>query len=110
MLEPGAMIAGKLRVERVLGKGGMGTVVVATHVGLDRRVAIKILHPELANQGEIVARFVREARASAKLRSEHVCRVSDVSNLETGEPYIEMELLDGQDMQSLIETGGPLSV
>ena len=53
MLEPGAMIAGKLRVERVLGKGGMGTVVVATHVGLDQRVAIKILHPELANQTDV---------------------------------------------------------
>src|SRR5260221_3255188 len=109
MLEPGSMIAGKLRVERVLGKGGMGTVVVATHVGLDQRVAIKVLHPELAHDGEVMARFVREARASARLRSEHVCRVSDVGSLESGEPYIEMELLDGLDLAHMIEQA-PLAI
>jgi eukaryotic-like serine/threonine-protein kinase len=102
MLEPGALIAGKLRIEKILGQGGMGLVASATHVGLDQRVAIKIMHPELANQPEIVARFVREARAAAKLKSEHVCRVTDVGEIESGQPYIEMELLDGQDLASLI--------
>src|SRR5512140_559405 len=109
MLEPGAMVAGKLRVERVLGQGGMGTVAVATHVGLDQRVAIKVLLPELANQPEVVARFVREARASARLKNEHVCRVSDVGQLETGEPYIEMELLEGEDLSKVIDRA-PLPV
>src|SRR5450432_4264650 len=109
MLEAGSLVAGKLRIERVLGQGGMGTVCIATHVGLDRRVAIKVLLPELANQPEIVARFVREARASARLKSEHVCRVSDVGQLESGEPYIEMELLEGMDLSKLIEAA-PLSV
>jgi serine/threonine-protein kinase len=103
MLEVGSVIAGKLRVERLLGKGGMGTVVVATHVGLDQRVAVKVLHPELANSPEVMQRFVREARASAKLKSEHVCRVNDVAALETGEPYIEMELLEGDDLSKQIE-------
>ncbi|MEP6866472.1 MAG: serine/threonine-protein kinase, partial [Deltaproteobacteria bacterium] len=103
MLEPGALVAGKLRVERLLGQGGMGTVYVATHVGLDQQVAIKVLDPQLATNPEIVQRFVREARASARLKSDHVCRVSDVGALEDGVPYIEMELLAGEDLGQLIE-------
>jgi serine/threonine-protein kinase len=103
MLEPGSLVAGKLRVERLLGQGGMGTVYVATHVGLDQQVAIKVLDPQLAHNPEIVQRFVREARASARLKSDHVCRVSDVGALEDGVPYIEMELLAGEDLGQLIE-------
>src|SRR6185437_191170 len=102
MLEPGARVAGKLRIERILGQGGMGTVAVATHVGLDQRVAIKVLKPELADQPEIVQRFVREARAAAKLKSDHVCRVTDVGEMEGGVAYIEMELREGQDLATVI--------
>ncbi|MEO8553845.1 MAG: serine/threonine-protein kinase, partial [Kofleriaceae bacterium] len=102
---PGSLVAGKLRVERLLGQGGMGTVYVATHVGLDQQVAIKVLDPELASNPEIVQRFVREARASARLKSDHVCRVSDVGTLDSGVPYIEMELLAGEDLGQLIERG-----
>jgi len=105
MLEPGSLVAGKLRVERLLGQGGMGSVYVATHVGLDQQVAIKVLDPQLAINPEIVQRFVREARAAAKLKSDHVCRVSDVGALEDGVPYIEMELLSGEDLGQLIEHG-----
>jgi hypothetical protein len=105
MLEPGTVVAGKLRVERLLGQGGMGTVYVATHVGLDQQVAIKVLDPALAEQPEVVQRFVREARASARLKSDHVCRVMDVGALENGVPYIEMELMVGEDLGQLIERG-----
>ncbi len=98
MLEPGALVAGKLRIERILGEGGMGTVALATHIGLEQRVAIKVLKPELANQPDVVARFTREARAAAKLRSEHVCRVTDVGETAEGEVYIEMEYLEGHDL------------
>ena len=103
MLETGSLVAGKLRIERVLGQGGMGTVYVATHLGLDQQVAIKVLDPALAQNTELVQRFVREARASAKLRSDHVCRVMDVGALADGLPYIEMELLVGEDLGQLIE-------
>src|SRR5580704_4119617 len=109
MLEPGALVAGKLRIERILGEGGMGTVAAATHVGLDQRVAIKVLKPELANQPDVVARFTREARAAAKLKSEHVCRVTDVGETSDGEVYIEMEYLEGHDLAQQI-TQHPLSV
>src|SRR5437868_9326634 len=102
MLEVGSIVAGKLRVDRIIGKGGMGVVAVATHLQLDQQVAIKVLHDELASQTEVVERLMREARASSRLKSEHVCRVSDVGQLETGAPYIVMELLEGEDLAQLI--------
>jgi serine/threonine-protein kinase len=101
VVEAGTII-GKLRVERVIGRGGMGTVAIATHIQLDQRVAIKIAHDEVASDPAFVERFMREARACARLRSEHVCRVSDVGQLESGAPYFVMELLEGSDLASVI--------
>ena len=103
MLEVGSIVAGKLRVERILGEGGMGVVAAATHLQLDQPVAIKVLRGELASHPEVAERFQREARASVRLKNEHVCRVSDVGTLETGEPYIVMELLEGEDLARVIE-------
>jgi serine/threonine-protein kinase len=97
------IVEGKLEIERVLGRGGMGLVLVARHLHLDQRVAIKVLRQELAGDPQVVARFLREARASGRLRSEHVCRVFDVGQLDTGEPYFVMELLEGSDLAGLIE-------
>jgi serine/threonine-protein kinase len=104
----GSVIAGKYRVDHVLGEGGMGMVVAATHLGLGTRVALKFLHAALATNPDVVERFAREARASAQLRGEHVCRVSDVGQFEDGTPYMVMELLDGQDLASVLRTHGPL--
>ena len=109
MLEVGSIVAGKLRIERILGEGGMGVVAVATHLQLDQAVAIKVLRPELASTAEVAERFQREARASVRLKNEHVCRVSDVGTLESGEPYIVMELLEGEDLAHVIERG-PLAL
>ena len=108
MIEPGTQI-GKLRVDRVIGRGGMGVVAVATHVQLGQRVAIKVAHDELAADPAYVARFVREARACASLRSEHACKVHDVGQLPSGAPYIVMELLEGTDLAAAI-AHRPLSV
>ena len=102
VLEAGTIVAGKFRIERVLGQGGMGIVAVATHLGLDQKIALKIVHERLADQASVIERFVREARAAARLHSEHVCRVFDVGQLEGGAPYIVMELLDGQDLARVI--------
>jgi len=109
VLEIGSIVAGKLRIERILGEGGMGVVAAATHLQLDQPVAIKVLRPELANDAETAERFQREARASVRLKNEHVCKVSDVGTLETGEPYIVMELLEGEDLAHVIERG-PLAI
>jgi serine/threonine protein kinase len=103
----GSLIAEKYRVERVLGKGGMGIVVAARHVKLDEPVAIKLMLPEDLGNRAAVERFLREARACAKLRNnEHIARVSDVDTLPSGLPYMVMELLDGYDLDKLLKQSG----
>jgi serine/threonine-protein kinase len=105
-VKEGDVLAGKYRVERVLGVGGMGAVVAATHLQLGTRVALKFLLPEAALNADFVGRFSREARAAASIKSEHVARVSDVGTLENGSPYIVMEHLEGRDLASVIEEKG----
>ncbi len=109
-VRPGEVLAGKYRIERVLGQGGMGVVVAAHHLQLDEKVALKFLLPQALVNPEAVGRFVREARAAAKIKSEHVARVSDVGQLENGAPYMVMEYLDGGDLAAVLEKGGPLPV
>ncbi len=104
----GTLVAGKYRVDRVLGAGGMGVVVAALQVDLDRAVALKFLRPEVAPRPEQVTRFAREARAAAKLQSEHVTRVLDVGMLDSGAAYIVMEYLEGEDLGNLLAKSGPL--
>jgi serine/threonine-protein kinase len=106
----GDILAGKYRVERVLGIGGMGVVVAAYHMQLDTRVALKFLLPDALSNPEAVARFAREARAAVRITSEHVARVSDVGQLQNGAPYMVMEYLDGGDLAAWIEERGPLPI
>lgn len=98
----GTVIAGRYRVEHVVGEGGMGAVVAATHIALEERVALKFLHPRHANDKESTTRFLREAQASARIRSEHVVRVTDVGTGESGMPFIAMELLEGEDLEAAV--------
>ncbi|MFS8071764.1 MAG: serine/threonine-protein kinase, partial [Byssovorax sp.] len=106
----GDVLLGKYRVERVLGKGGMGVVVAARHLELGELFAIKLLLPSTVADPEVIERFIREARAAARLRSEHVARVHDVGRLESGAPYMIMEHLDGSDLRSLVRGNGPLPI
>jgi serine/threonine protein kinase len=107
---PGTLVAGKYRVESVIGVGGMGVVVAALHEQLGRRVAIKFIHAEAASNEAAVGRFLREARAAASLSNEHVTRVLDVGTLENGAPYIVMEYLAGVDVGEMLRRDGVLSV
>jgi serine/threonine-protein kinase len=107
-VQEGQVLAGKYRIERILGVGGMGVVVSALHLQLDERVALKFLLPEALTNPEAVARFAREARAAVKIKSVHVARVSDVGTLETGAPYMVMEFLQGQDLSAVIRDRGAL--
>jgi serine/threonine-protein kinase len=104
------VLAERYRVDRILGQGGMGFVVAAEHLRLGHQVAIKVLLPECAANPEIVGRFLNEAKAAARIRSDHVVRVSDVGELEGGAPYMVMELLEGRDLSETLKTGGPLSI
>ncbi len=109
-VQPGDVLAGKYRVERILGAGGMGVVVAAHHIQLDEKVALKFLIPEALGNAEALARFEREARAAVKIKSEHVARVSDVGKLENGAPYMVMEYLEGDDVSTLLQQQGTLPV
>ena len=110
LVAPGQVLAGKYRVERVLGAGGMGVVVAATHLELDQLVALKFLLPQFLENAEAVQRFTREARAAVRIRSENVAHILDVGRLEDGAPYIVMEFLEGQDLATRVEQLGPLAV
>ncbi len=109
-MREGELLAGKYRIERVLGVGGMGIVVAARHEQLDQRVAIKFVRSDALANADAVERFLREARAAAKLRSEHAAKVLDVGTLEAGVPYMVMELLEGSDLAQVLEDRGPLPV
>jgi cytochrome c peroxidase/serine/threonine protein kinase len=104
----GQVVAGRYRIERVLGKGGMGLVVAAEHLSLRRRVAVKFLLPEALSRAEAVERFVREARAAAAIQNDHVARILDVGIQESGAPYIVMEYLTGCDLGHLLRERGTL--
>jgi serine/threonine-protein kinase len=106
----GEVLAGKYRVDRILGVGGMGVVVAATHLQLDQRVALKFMLPEGLAHPSLVERFVREARAAVRLKSDHVARVLDVGTLDSGSPYMVMEYLDGSDLGSVVGDQGPMLV
>ncbi|WP_437783639.1 serine/threonine-protein kinase [Sorangium sp. So ce1097] len=104
----GDIIGGKYRVERVLGRGGMGIVVSAHHVSLRHRVALKFLLPEGRTTPGAVERFFREAQAAAAIASEHIARVIDVGHTDEELPYFVMEYLNGIDLEALVERRGPL--
>ncbi len=108
---PGTVLAGKYRVEKLLGVGGMGWVVEATHVHLEQRVALKFMHADNMRQNpDSVARFLREARAAARIQSEHIARVFDVGTLDDGAPYLVMEYLEGQDIEAMLRQRKTLPV
>jgi len=96
--EIGAVLDGRFEVLRILGQGAMGIVLEAKHLGLRQRVALKLLRHNSESSPAVAARFVREAHAAARLKSEHVVRIMDVGKLASGVPYIVMERLEGTDL------------
>jgi serine/threonine-protein kinase len=99
-LSPGQVVADKYRIDGIIGSGGMGVVVAATHLELDQRVAIKLLRDASPDS---LARFQREARLIVRLKSPHVARVFDVGTLDNEMPFIVMEFLEGEDFSRLID-------
>ena len=104
-VKEGDVLAAKYRIEKVIGVGGMGVVVSAMHLELDQRVALKFLLPHAANNEELVGRFVREAKASVKLKGTHVAKVLDVGRMDDGRAYIVMEYLEGRDLGAELKAG-----
>lgn len=106
----GDVVASKYRVERVLGQGAMGIVVAARHEELGQKVAIKLLHPNVSASDEGRERFLREARAAAKLESDHVARVFDVGTFGNKNAYMVMEHLEGSDLEKYLDAHGALPI
>src|SRR5580765_964200 len=104
----GKVLDGKYRLDAFLSQGGMGGVYRATHVMLNKDVAVKLINPELVTSPEIVRRFQREARAATALSHPNIVAVYDLGQTAEGTLYIAMEYVDGPSLRSLIERGGPL--
>ena len=104
------LIASRYRVIRELGRGGMGVVYLVEHVRTGDQLALKLLHGQSAVNAQAVERFKREARASARIKSEHVVKVvdADVAPELSGAPFLVMELLNGTDLQKQLEAHGRL--
>jgi serine/threonine protein kinase len=105
-LAPGTILLGKYRIDALIGTGGMGNVVRASHLYLHQSVAIKILLPQMSESASTVQRFLREAQATVKLKSEHSARVIDVGTTPDGEPFMVMEFLDGNDLHQILRHHG----
>jgi len=105
----GVLIDGRYRLDATLGRGGMGLVYRAAHVGLRRQVAVKILHPSLAASPDVRNRFEREALAVGKIDHPHCVSVYDVGRLPGGALYLAMELLEGRALADILETEGQIA-
>jgi tRNA A-37 threonylcarbamoyl transferase component Bud32 len=103
------IIAGRFRIEREIGKGGMGTVYRASHLGLERPVAIKVLKQEVASDPEVAERFMREARTMARLRHQRAAMIFDAGRLTDGRPFIVMEYVEGETLADTLAREGTLS-
>jgi serine/threonine-protein kinase len=97
-LPVGAVLVGKYKVTREIGRGGMAAVYEALHISLNKRIAIKVLAAELAASTVVIERFFREARAAASVKSPHIVDIYDSGRLEDGRPFIAMELLEGESL------------
>ena len=106
-LAPGTVLLGKYRVDEVLGVGGMGRVVRASHLYLQQSFAIKLLLPAMLENPQTVTRFLREAQATSRLKSEHIVRVLDVGTMPDGVPFMVMEHLEGSDLNQILRHHGP---
>lgn len=110
MIQIGTILGGKYKLVRLLGDGGMGSVYEAVHERLGTRVAVKILHPDIARRPGIVERFLQEAKVAAQIKSPHVVTVADVDSTPDGLAYMVMELLEGEPLANLLEREKKLAV
>lgn len=107
---PPGLVAGKYKLTRLLGRGGMGSVWEGVHATLGNRVACKFIEPEYVGSQDAVSRFENEARAAASLKSKHVVDVYDHGITEDGRPYIVMEYLEGEPLDARLEKRGSLNI
>jgi serine/threonine protein kinase len=100
----GALVADRYRILRKLGQGGMGSVYLAEHVVIEKRIALKVLAPELARRDDVVARFLLEARSASRIGHENIIDISDFGQSPDGLVYIAMEFLDGKNLGEVVRS------
>ena len=105
----GTLLAGRYRIEELIGSGGMGAVYRAEHVHMRKAVAVKVLHKEMTAFPEVVARFEREAVAAGRIEHPHVVSASDFGQLEDGSFYLVLEFVEGQSLAKVVDRGGALA-
>src|SRR3954470_9862671 len=103
------MLDAKYRIESLLAVGGMGAVYVGTHVAIRKKVAIKVLNPQLATPA-MVQRFQREAITASQIGHEGIAQVTDLGTSRDGEAFLVMELLEGESLANRLRTTGPLPI
>jgi serine/threonine-protein kinase len=106
----GEVLGRTYRIVRVLGEGGMARLYEAEHLRIDARFAVKVIHDDLSRDPDLLARFEREARAAGRIHSEHVVRMVDVLRTPDNRPCLVTELLEGEDLQALLDRIGKLGV
>jgi serine/threonine-protein kinase len=104
----GEVLAGKYRIEEKIDEGGMGCVYRATHVLMEKTIAVKVLHPALAADDNIVERFTREAKAASRISHPHAINVTDFGESENGVVYLVMEYLRGRTLKDIVRSEGPM--
>jgi serine/threonine protein kinase len=107
-LEPGQIIEGKYRIVRLLGEGGMGAVFEGENIRIQRRVAIKVLHPAFTANADVTERFQREAQAAGRIGNDHILEVLDLGTLQDGSHFMVLEYLDGETLSSRVKSLGRL--
>ncbi|MFS8071483.1 MAG: serine/threonine-protein kinase, partial [Byssovorax sp.] len=108
-LTPGQIYADKYRIVRLLGEGAMGAVYEAENTRIHRRVAIKLLHPQIAKKADTLLRFEREAQAAGRIGSQHIVEVLDLGELPDGSRFMVLEYLDGTTLDQRIRSRGRLT-
>src|SRR6266436_6664241 len=104
----GLVLSDRYRIIRKLGEGGMGAVYQAEHALIEKKIALKVLFPELTRRSDLVARFLQEAKSASRIGHENVIDISDFGQSPEGMVYIAMEFLDGQDLARTLKAEGPL--
>jgi serine/threonine-protein kinase len=106
----GTTVAGRYKILRKLGEGGMGVVYLAEHVFIEKKVAIKILSDDMSRKADLVARFMQEAKAASKIGHENIIDITDFGETASGGVFFVMEFLDGADLSHAIRDGGPMAI
>ena len=106
----GQVLAGKYRIDEKIDEGGMGCVYRATHVLMEKVIAVKVLHPALAADDKIVQRFTREAKAASRISHPHAINVTDFGESDNGVVYLVMEYLRGRTLKDIVRSGGPMTL